>query len=151
VEPFVRLKWLADRQTPTLEQLALTDFLEEGHFERHLRRMRRLVAGRRAALRAAVEEHMGEWIEMSPPTAGMHLMLRLKLARSGASARDVERRVESAALSRGVGVYPVGPCWARSAGSAALLLGYAALPEERIEKGIRLLAGIVPAAARGRR
>jgi DNA-binding transcriptional MocR family regulator len=29
VEPFVRAKWLADRQTPTLEQLALTDFLEK--------------------------------------------------------------------------------------------------------------------------
>ena len=44
IEPFVSLKWLADRQTPTLEQLALTDFLQEGHFERHLRRMRRLVS-----------------------------------------------------------------------------------------------------------
>ncbi len=151
VEPFMRLKWLADRQTSTLEQLALADFLEEGHFDRHLIRMRRLVAVRRAALRAALETHMSEWMEMSPPTAGMHLMVRLKLARRGASSTELEQRVVSAALSRGVGVYPVGPCWARPAESAALLLGYAALTEESIDKGIRLLSNVVGAIARSGR
>ena len=77
VEAFVQAKWLADRQSPTLEQLALTDFLEEGHFERHLRKMRRLASARRDALRAALEEHLGKRVELSRPSAGMHLMIRL--------------------------------------------------------------------------
>ena len=53
------LKWLSDREMPTLEQLALTDFLQEGHFVRHLSRMRRLVSRRREAMRAAVHGHLG--------------------------------------------------------------------------------------------
>ena len=35
-----RAKWLADRQTPMIEQRVLADFINEGHLERHLRRMR---------------------------------------------------------------------------------------------------------------
>jgi GntR family transcriptional regulator/MocR family aminotransferase len=151
VEPFMRAKWLADRQTPTLEQLVLTDFLEEGHFERHLRKMRRLVDSRRAALRAAIEAHASQWIDLSPPRGGMHLLARLKLVVRGLDAGGVEGRVAAAANARGVGVYPVGPCWSRPPGTAALLLGYAALSEENIRKGIRLLASQLALLGHARR
>ena len=50
VAPFRRAKWLADRCTPMLEQAALTDFIAEGHLERHIRRMRRLYGERRRVL-----------------------------------------------------------------------------------------------------
>jgi GntR family transcriptional regulator/MocR family aminotransferase len=40
VPVFNSAKWLADRQLPTLEQLVLADFIQEGHLERHTRRMR---------------------------------------------------------------------------------------------------------------
>jgi DNA-binding transcriptional MocR family regulator len=47
IEPFARAKWYADRQTASLEQAALADFIREGHFEQHVRRMRRVYKGRR--------------------------------------------------------------------------------------------------------
>ena len=140
VEPFVQAKWLADRQTPTLEQLALTDFLEEGHFERHLRRMRRLVSARRDALRAAIEVHLSDWIELSRPSAGMHLMMWLSAPHPGASVAEMESRVVAGAASQGVGIYPVGPCYHGPPKEPTFLLGYAALTEQRIQEGIGILA-----------
>lgn len=140
VEPFVQAKWLADRQTPALEQLALTHFLEEGHFERHLRRMRRLVSARREAMRAAIELHLSDRVELSRPSVGMHMMIRLSVPHREVSAAEMERRVVAAAASHGVGIYPVGPCRSRPSKQAEFLLGYAALKEEQIQEGIGMLA-----------
>jgi len=143
VEPFVQAKWLADRQTPTLEQLVLTDFIEEGHFERHLRRMRRVVSARRDALRAALKASLGDRIELSRPSAGMHLMIRLSAPRPGASVAEMERRVVAGAASKGVGMYAVGPCCHEPPSKPSFILGYAALTEERIQEGVGILAEII--------
>lgn len=155
VEPFVQAKWLADRQTATLEQLALADFLAEGHFERHLRRMRRLAAARRGALLAAVGEHLGGLVALSRAETGMHVMLTLQPGEAGPAAPaaeggtrlaapdQLEAAVTARAAERGVGVYPVGPCRARRPERAAIVLGFAALPEARIREGVRRLAAAV--------
>ncbi len=50
VDAFLTVRRLIDIHTPMLEQAVLTDFIVEGHFTRHLRRMRTLYAERRAAL-----------------------------------------------------------------------------------------------------
>src|SRR5215813_7564457 len=47
VHVFERAKWMMDRHTPILEQRVLADFINEGHFDRHLRRMRTLYDRRR--------------------------------------------------------------------------------------------------------
>src|SRR5262249_2045655 len=47
VGPFTAAKWMADRHTTLLEQAALADFIEEGHLDRHIRRMRRIYQRRR--------------------------------------------------------------------------------------------------------
>jgi GntR family transcriptional regulator/MocR family aminotransferase len=139
VEPFVRAKWLADRQTSTLEQLALTDFLVEGHYATHLGRMRRLAASRRAALLDAIASHLGEAVEPSGAAAGMHLTLGLRGA-AGSSGVATERQIASRAAAMGVGVYPLHPYCVEPRESPALILGYAALPTDRIREGIRRLA-----------
>lgn len=54
VEPFLAVRRLIDFHTPILEQAALAEFITEGHFVRHLRRMRLLYAERRAALLEAL-------------------------------------------------------------------------------------------------
>ena len=146
VDAFVRGKWLVDRQTPTLEQLALADFLEEGHFERHLRRMRRLAANRRAVLLQAIEEHLDGQADWSRAAAGMHLMLRIRPSGRCADGRSVaamEAAIVDAAARLGVGVYPVAPCCLGEPRAPALLLGYAALPERQIGEGVRRLAGAI--------
>jgi GntR family transcriptional regulator/MocR family aminotransferase len=150
-EPFTRAKWLADRQTPTLEQLALTDFLSEGHFERHLRRMRRLVASRRQVMRAALDRHMRNSMEASDSNVGMHVMVRLTASTRGVTAAELEGRVLAEAARQGVAVYPAGPCFSRGPRHATFLLGYAALGDELIEEGVESLSRAVATALHRRR
>jgi GntR family transcriptional regulator / MocR family aminotransferase len=137
VQPFVETKWLADRQTGILEQLALADFLQEGHFERHLRRMRRLCGRRRDVLLAAVSRHLGTWGEATGVAAGLHVMLRL---RGLADTPDLEDTIVEAAASRGVAVYPARQCYAADQTEPAVLLGFGAIQPEQIEPGIERLA-----------
>jgi GntR family transcriptional regulator / MocR family aminotransferase len=142
-ERFLQAKWLADRQTATLDQLALTAFLQEGHFERHLRAMRRLVASRREAMRAAIQSDLAGLMETSGTsgsTLGMHVMVRMVRPSAAGRALEVEQRITAAAAARGVAVYPVGPCWSRPPRYATFLLGCAALEEDLIREGVKELA-----------
>ena len=58
---------------PTLYQAVLADFLAEGHFARHLRRMRRLYRERRGALVEALRSELGTAVQVLGEEAGMHL------------------------------------------------------------------------------
>ena len=73
-----RAKWLADRQTSVLDQAALTDFIREGHLERHIRRMRRLYGRRREVLVEALARHFGDKAKVRGDAAGMHLLVRFE-------------------------------------------------------------------------
>jgi GntR family transcriptional regulator / MocR family aminotransferase len=55
VEVFIKGRILVDTQSSTIPQVALTDFIEDGHFARHIRRMRKLYAERQSCLIAAVK------------------------------------------------------------------------------------------------
>jgi GntR family transcriptional regulator/MocR family aminotransferase len=141
VEPFVATKWLADRGTGALEQQALADFLVDGHFSRHLRRMRRLGRSRRDALLGSLRQHLGS--AAAPPLAetGTHLLLPLRGVDEATALRE--------AAGRGVGVYPVAPHYLNPASAPpGLLLGYASLSESAIEEGVRRLGDALRAAAR---
>ena len=131
--PFVAAKWLADRQTATPDQQVLSDFIHEGHFERHLRRMRRLYAARRDALLAALEEHLGGLASPGGDGAGLHLIAWLP---AGCDAHALAAR----AARLGVATTPVGPYFADGAGRSGLMLGFAALDEDTIAEGVRRLA-----------
>jgi GntR family transcriptional regulator/MocR family aminotransferase len=59
-ESFLDAREALDVFSPTLYQLALAEFLEEGHFARHLRRMRSIYQRRREALLEGLAEHCGD-------------------------------------------------------------------------------------------
>lgn len=61
------------------EQLALAEFIEAGHFTRHLRRMRRLYAERRDALQEALDRHLNGRLTVSGGAGGMHVSARLDI------------------------------------------------------------------------
>ncbi|MDQ3013370.1 MAG: PLP-dependent aminotransferase family protein [Acidobacteriota bacterium] len=133
---FARARWLADRQTPTLEQLALTDFIVEGHLERHLRRMRTLYDGRRQALVRALNHHFAERVEILGENAGMHLMVRLR------TKLNDEQIVQHAAQA-GVGLVSARIYYLGQAPADEFVLGYAGLSERRIQEGVRRLAKVL--------
>lgn len=136
LEPFIAAKRLADRHTPALEQRALADFIAEGHFERHLRRLRTLYRDRQHVLVEALQRELGSLVCVEPAAAGMHLVVRL------APALD-EDRVAAAAAAASVGVYPLSRFHPSLPHGPTLLMGYTGLPEGAIERGIRLLANAI--------
>lgn len=144
VDPFRAAKALADTGTGGLEQRALARFIRDGHFDRHLRRVRTRNGQRRAALVAALDEHMGDQVEVLGANAGLHVMLRLRdvpLARELEVIADAERA--------GVRVYSPALFYSapRERPEAELLLGYASLSLPQIRRGIARLADVLHGAS----
>ncbi len=73
----IAAKGFSDRQSPTLEQRALAEFIADGSFERHIRRMRVLYRERRATLLDALHRHIGSRAQVIGDSAGMHLVMRI--------------------------------------------------------------------------
>jgi GntR family transcriptional regulator/MocR family aminotransferase len=129
----VRAKRYADFGSPTIDQLALADFIERGDFDCHLRKTRRIYRRRRDALAAAIETHLPK-LHVQGMAAGLHLMLDL-------GPRADEQAVVGEALARGIRVMPGARYRARPAdGPPALVLGYGGIDEERVPEGVRRLA-----------
>ncbi|HTO09284.1 MAG TPA: PLP-dependent aminotransferase family protein [Myxococcota bacterium] len=127
-------KALADTGTPSLEQLALADFIREGHLERHARRARAHTARLRAVLLESLDDELGERARVRGASAGLHVLLELPRLDARRSARLREE-----CQRRGVGVYSAAPFYARPPARAELLLGYASLEPSRIREGVRRL------------
>ncbi|HKQ92858.1 MAG TPA: PLP-dependent aminotransferase family protein [Blastocatellia bacterium] len=134
-----RAKWLADRQTPMIEQRVLADFINEGYLERHLRRMRTIYDRRRQTLVHALETHLGDRVTILGENAGMSLMIRV---RCKLDDEEVTRR----ARASGVGLVSARPYYLdeeRPDNMGEFVLGYAGLSERRIREGARRLAKIL--------
>lgn len=133
VDAFVAARELSDRQPPGVEQAVLAHFMAEGHFARHVRRMRSLYAERQALLVEEARRHLPGLLDVPSADAGMHLVGRLPAGKDDREAsRDAARRgVEAPAIS----LYG-NP----SDGRGGLMLGYAAVDEAGIRTGVRRLA-----------
>lgn len=135
VDTFVSARALVDRHPPGLEQAIVAEFLAEGHFARHVRRMRTLYAERQEALVLALGRELGGAIEASPAEAGMNLTAWLR-----GNASDLE--LSNKAAQVGVVVTPVSAYALEVKPRPGLLLGYAAFSTRQIREGVRKLAQI---------
>jgi GntR family transcriptional regulator/MocR family aminotransferase len=128
-QAFARAKWLADRQTPMLEQAALADFLREGHLERHIRRMRRLYGRRREALVESLHRHFGDRVQVLGDPAGMHALVRF-------TGSDVASRAEAAHVQ----IASSASYYLGKAPANEFIFGFSALGERAIRAGVQKLA-----------
>jgi len=126
---FQRVKWLADRQTPLLEQAALADFLREGHLERHTRKMRRVYGRRREVMVASLSKHFGSKAQVLGDEAGMHALVRFEDDEVG--ARAAANRVQ---LASSEGYYQ------GQAPKNEFVFGFSCVTESQIREAIRRLA-----------
>jgi GntR family transcriptional regulator/MocR family aminotransferase len=123
------------RQPPAMEQAALAEAIREGHFERHLRRMRALYGARREALVAALSAHFSDRVTLLGANGGMQL-----LAQFPATGPDAQLVRRAAAL--GVGLSPASQCHLVPGPGQGFLLGFSALSPARIREGVRRLASL---------
>lgn len=77
VHRFDEVNRLFSGGSPALTQAIVTAFIREGHFARHIQRMRKLYADRRSATVAALERILGNRVSIDSQPGGMHLILRL--------------------------------------------------------------------------
>ena len=140
VGTFAEAKRLSDRHAATGVQRALALMLEDGSYDRHVRRIRRLQQTRQRALIHALQVHLGDQIEVQGAASGLHLVVWFRKLPANAEPALVR------AAEQGVCVYPVGPLYLRgrtqktSQRNAGLIMGYALLNEDEIAKGVRRLA-----------
>jgi GntR family transcriptional regulator/MocR family aminotransferase len=131
----------AGTQQAVLEQMVLADFIDEGHFERHVRRMRGVYAERQQDLIDALRHEADGSIEAAPAGSGMHLVGWL---RPGVDDTDVARR----AAARGVDAIPLSAfAIGRGAGRPGVLLGYAHVDRAAILAAAGHLAAAVRESA----
>lgn len=78
VERFEQVSRAFGSGGPELTQTIVAAFISEGHFARHIQRMRKLYAERRAAATAGLTHTLGKYMRIDSPPGGMHLILRLK-------------------------------------------------------------------------
>jgi GntR family transcriptional regulator/MocR family aminotransferase len=133
---FVQAKGIVDRGAPTLTQAAVADFITEGHFERHLRRLRATYGDRRALLIRLLRTQLGAEARFAVEPAGLHVMLYLDPAYD-------EAAIIARATAAGVGVYPGARYHLQENPPPSILLGFSGLTAAEIETGVRLLAQVL--------
>jgi GntR family transcriptional regulator/MocR family aminotransferase len=133
VEPILRMRGIGGQHVPPVDQLILTDFIMEGHFARHLRRMRAFGKERRDALLSAAERDLTGLLEVEKTETGLHTVgwLPTGVDDVAVSAAADKQRVEAAPLSR---------CYHGSSERPGLVLGYAGLKPHEISSAVRRLA-----------
>ncbi len=136
VENVVHARRGMDLHSPGLEQAVVADFMVEGHFQRHIRRMRTLYAERQALLHQMLTRRLSGLLEVQPDTAGMHLVAWLP---PEMESQPVMQALRDAGLS----AMPLAATSLRPLRRDALLLGYAAPDEEKMAEGVRILASIL--------
>jgi GntR family transcriptional regulator/MocR family aminotransferase len=131
VDPFVRAFSLTSRGASGLAQTVLADFMAEGHFERHLRRMRRLYAHRAAAFVEAAQRHWTGLLDVPLPAAGLDIAVRLI---------DMDEQTAMARLAAaGISAFPLQRYMGTHSRPPGLVMGFAPFDEAAIDAGARRL------------
>jgi GntR family transcriptional regulator / MocR family aminotransferase len=118
-------------------QAILADFMAEGHFASHIRRMRVLYGARLRLLQQAIARHFGDAIDFSDGDAGLHLALHLPPGCDDQAVSDEARM--AGIITRPLSGYYMQADNARR----GLVLGYACVPDEQIGPAFEILAGII--------
>jgi GntR family transcriptional regulator/MocR family aminotransferase len=134
LQPALRAaKWLADGHAPVPTQAALARFIDGALLARHIRKVSREYQARHARIVAALASDFRPWLRPVPSAAGLHV------AAFAAPGVDVAAVVERAA-ARGVGIRTLSYFADRKGAPDGLVVGYGAIPTERVTEGLRRLA-----------
>jgi GntR family transcriptional regulator/MocR family aminotransferase len=131
---FEQVCWLAGG-APALTQSILGAFMAEGHFGRHIQRMRRLYAERRDAAAAGLAAALGARLRIEPQPGGMHLVARME-------GQHADRRLAARMLEQGMFAEALSRWFAGPGEQSGLLLGFTNIASEAQarELGLRIRA-----------
>ena len=129
---FTTARALNDVHSSIIEQAILAEFIAEGHFARHLRRMRKLYEFRQAFLVGQCEKHLKDFLKVEKADAGMHLVgwLSDEFSDAEISKKASEKNLKIAAVS---------DYFSGDVSKNGLILGYTAFDERQISDGVKKL------------
>lgn len=134
-EAFSDALFLAHRYLPVFDQAVLADFILDGHFARHIRRMRTLYAERQQTLVTALQQHLGAYLTVDHAEAGLHLV-------AWCNTPLDDEQIAEAAWQQGVEVAPISAYTMRAPTRRGLVLGYGMLKPAEIHTGVQKLAAV---------
>ena len=138
VERFMAVRHVMDIFPPYLYQEVLSDFINEGHFTRHLRKMRQVYSEKRTALVESLRAEFGDRLEIHGAEAGMHLAITLH-----EQLRDVE--IAAQAARERLWLWPLSPSYLGEKSRQGLVLGFGSTPKNLIPQNVRHLRAIISA------
>jgi GntR family transcriptional regulator/MocR family aminotransferase len=123
---------------PYLNQEVLADFIIEGHFARHIRRMRQLYGERRTALVDSLRNEFGDTLQIHGAEAGMHLAVTMPLP-EGVKDTDITAR---AARER-LWLWPLSPSYMSESPRNGFVMGFGSVPADQIPRAVRLMHSLI--------
>jgi GntR family transcriptional regulator / MocR family aminotransferase len=136
IDLFTAARSIIDIQTPIITQMALNEFIREGHLARHIRRMRALYDERRRHLLSELNRHLAPYISVGIADSGMHVV--------GWLPEHIPDDVIAADCEKvGVEVIPVSGLSIEPTDRNGLALGYAGASNEGISIGVQKLKKIL--------
>ncbi|MBB3213140.1 GntR family transcriptional regulator/MocR family aminotransferase [Herbaspirillum sp. Sphag1AN] len=137
VNPLVNLRMQYDRHSSVADQAVMAEFIAQGHFLRHVRRMRRASRARRDALCDSWERFKPGGLNLPVIDAGLHCTIRL-------AAGQNEDELVAKAASAGIEVAGLSRFWLpqerASANAGGLVLGFGAVEPSVINNAVKTLA-----------
>jgi GntR family transcriptional regulator/MocR family aminotransferase len=118
-----------------LEQRTMANFMEQGHWERHIRRMRTIYKRKHDILLQSVETHFGKRAVVVGHGAGLHVVMRLP------DSSHCEAEIIGRAQQKGIRLFPFSDFHVTGQPEATtLLLGFGGIKDSGIERGIATLS-----------
>jgi GntR family transcriptional regulator/MocR family aminotransferase len=138
VEPFAAARTLTDQHSPTLDQAILAEFILDGHFGHHVRRMRQTYAERMEVLCDAANQRLGGMLQVQKAASGMRTIAWLQTGQ-----KDIA--VAERARARGLEVMALSRYSQRNSQRGALVLGFAGCTPAELRRGVDVLAMVLDA------
>jgi GntR family transcriptional regulator/MocR family aminotransferase len=136
IDRFLTLRRAMDYGPPTFFQDVIANFIDEGHFARHIRRMRVLYGERRSVLVDSIRKELGSQVEVLGGEAGMHLTVTLPN-----KVRD--REIAQLAARQKLWIWPLSPSYLGGAAHSGFILGFGSTAAADIPPAVRKLRDLL--------
>jgi GntR family transcriptional regulator/MocR family aminotransferase len=136
VDRFISVRLTMDISPPDFFQHVISAFMNEGHFARHLRRMRVLYREQRTALVNCIGEELGPLVEVLGSEAGMHLSVAM-------TRKISDLKIAERAARQNLWLWPLSPYYSGRTSRSGFVLGFGGTRVEEIPRAVEVLGGLV--------
>ncbi|MGB7438698.1 MAG: PLP-dependent aminotransferase family protein [Candidatus Acidiferrum sp.] len=136
VDHFLAMRHAMDVSPAHLYQSVLAEFISEGHFSRHIRKMRMLYAARRKVLADTLNKEFGSFLQIVGDMAGMHLTVKLPKG-------FVDEEISVRAAQENLWLWPLSPCYIGKPAQHGFILGFGSTTAGEIPGAVHRLRTIL--------